>query len=70
MVETLWGQQHNAGEKPTVVMLYIIYINRHAGTPADKNKIKTFVVVHIAPYNSHIIYDNSAIDLHTRKPIV
>ena len=26
------GQQYNVGEKPTVI-LYIIYINRHAGTP-------------------------------------
>ena len=37
MVVTL-GQQHNTGEKPTVVILYA-YINRHIGTP-DNNKKK------------------------------
>ena len=36
MVVTL-GQQHNTGEKPTV-MLYTTYINRHEGTPDKKNK--------------------------------
>ena len=40
MVVTL-GQQHNTGEKPTVVILYA-YINRHIGTPDNKNKTKPF----------------------------
>ena len=40
MVVTL-GQQYNTGEKPTVIMLYTTYINRHSGTP-DKTKQKHF----------------------------
>ena len=42
---TIYDQQCNTGEKPTVVMLYIYYshINCHAGTP-DKNKTKTILV--------------------------
>ena len=27
------GQQYNVGEKPTVILLLYIYINRRAGTP-------------------------------------
>ena len=30
------GQQHNVGEKPTVILY--TYINRHAGTPKRKRK--------------------------------
>ena len=37
MVVTL-GQQHNIGEKPTVILYS--YINRHAGTP-DKQQDQT-----------------------------
>ena len=35
-VVTLLGQQHNTGEKPTVILY--TYINRHAGTPNKKQK--------------------------------
>ena len=35
MVVTL-GQQHNIGEKPTVILY--TYINRHAGTPEKQRK--------------------------------
>jgi hypothetical protein len=42
------GQQHDTGEKPTV-MLYT-YIKRHAGTPDNKNKN----ILSIEAYN-HII---------------
>ena len=36
------GQQYNTGEKPTVVMLSIYIINRHAGTHQTKTKQKHF----------------------------
>ena len=35
MIVTL-GQQHNVGEKPTVILY--TYINRHAGTPEKQRK--------------------------------
>ena len=37
MVVTL-GQQHNIGEKPTVILY--TYINRHVGTPEKQRKQK------------------------------
>ena len=38
-MEITLGQQHNVGEKPTVIILYT-YINRHAGTPKKQRKQK------------------------------
>ena len=52
-------QQYNIGEKPTVIM-YTIYINRHAGPP-NKNKTKEGGVVIIV-----IIYDN-AVEPYTSR---
>ena len=39
MVVTL-DQQYNIGEKPTVILY--TYINRHAGTPEKKRKLKRY----------------------------
>ena len=50
MVVTL-GQQHNIGEKPTV-MLYT-YLNRRAGTP-DKTKQK-----HCSTYLNRLVSNNT-----------
>ena len=40
-MEVTFGQQYNVGEKPTVILY--TYINRHAGTQADKNKTETIM---------------------------
>ena len=53
MVVTL-GQQYNVGEKPTVILY--TYINRHAGTPAKKQKQnKNNVVVHHQTWHGVVI---------------
>ena len=57
------GQQHNIGEKPSV-MLYTYIINRHAGTPDKKQNKKHFSTL---LNRLIIIYSNSVIDAKKKR---
>ena len=51
-MEITLGQQHNVGEKPTVILY--IYINRDAGTPTRKTG---------CVFSSHSFWTSSSLDV-------
>ena len=62
MVVTLLGQQHNTGEKPTVICALTLLLIAMQGQHTKKSKQ---ILVHLVQHNKNrfvIIYSNSAID--------
>ena len=71
MVVTLLGQQHNTGEKPSTVMLYIIYIQspcRDTKQKQNKNIVVQHIYIHICiicvcVFSSHPFWTSSSLDV-------